>query len=215
MPVKRLAVAKTRLAATAGRHRRELALAFAADTVAAALACPGVSSVLVVTDEPDAARLLAGVGAVVVPDEPDDGLNPALLHGAAAAIAAHPDDAVGALSADLPALRPAELARALHAAPDDAACFVRDAEGSGTTALLARRPALFAPAFGAASARAHLARGVVELDPVGTGGLDSLRRDVDTAEHLRAAVALGVGPATARVVALLRRGAGQGARAAG
>jgi 2-phospho-L-lactate guanylyltransferase len=215
VPVKRLAVAKTRLATTAGPLRRELALAFAVDTVAAALRCPDVAAVVVVTDEPDAARLLAEAGALVVPDEPDDGLNPALLHGAAAAAAAHPGCAVGALSGDLPALRPHELAIALRAATDDVPRFVRDAEGSGTTLLLARRPDTFAPAFGPGSAAAHEGLGARELrgtDLDGTdldGDLASLRRDVDTADDLRAATALGLGPATTRVVARLPLGPAQ------
>ena len=42
IPVKVLAHAKTRLAPLAGPHRAELALAMAADTVAAGLACPAV-----------------------------------------------------------------------------------------------------------------------------------------------------------------------------
>ena len=202
VPVKRLAVAKTRLAAYAGPHRRELALAFAADTVAAALACPDVAAVVVVTDEPDAADRLGAAGAVVVGDEPDAGLNPALVHGATEAARLHRGCGVGALSADLPALRPAELGRALAAAPDETACFVRDADGSGTTLLLARRPDLFDPAFGPASAAAHLRLGARELDAErgGGDGLASLRRDVDTAEDLRAARDMGLGPATEAVL---------------
>jgi 2-phospho-L-lactate guanylyltransferase len=196
VPVKRLAVAKTRLTGPAGPHRRDLALAFALDTTAAALACERVLAVVVVTDEPDAARLLREVGALVVADEPDAGLNPALRHGADAAEAAHPGCAVGALSADLPALRPAELAVALDSVPADTAAFVRDAEGGGTTALLARRRTDFVPAFGTSSAAGHLAAGAVEL----TGaGFASLRHDVDTAADLERALLMGVGPRTAKI----------------
>jgi 2-phospho-L-lactate/phosphoenolpyruvate guanylyltransferase len=219
VPVKRLAVAKTRLAAFAGPHRRALALAFAADTVAAALACPDVAQVVVVTDEPDAAERLAAAGAVVVSDEPDAGLNPALVHGAAEATRLLPGCGVGALSADLPALRPAELTRALRAAPAESACFVRDAEGSGTTLLLARRAHLFVPAFGSGSAAAHLRLGARELDEAGSAGaLASLRRDVDTADDLRAARAMGLGPATAAALTRLGAsddGSGAGSQAAG
>lgn len=113
VPVKRLALAKTRLAAVAGPHRIDLALAFALDTVEAALGCDLVLTVVAVTDEPDAAIALAGLGALVAGDEPDAGLNPALVHGAAVARAAHPGCGVGALSADLPALRPRELSSTL------------------------------------------------------------------------------------------------------
>lgn len=196
VPVKRLAVAKTRLALEAGRHRHDLALAFAVDTISAALGCDDVPAVVVVTDEPAAARLLGALGALVVADAPDAGLNPALRHGADVALSTWPDLGIGALAADLPALRPAELGVALTLAPSDGAAFVRDAQGSGTTALVARRRPDFAPAFGTGSAAAHLRAGLVEL----TGDLPSLRRDVDTPADLRAALAMGVGPHTAEVV---------------
>src|SRR4051794_37985956 len=115
VPVKPLSRAKSRLSGPAGPHRGELALAVAIDTVSAALRCSRVRGVLVVTDDPIAAPELAALGAHIVPDEPDSGLNPALVYGASRAA---PGGAVGALSADLPALRPAELDLALEAAAD-------------------------------------------------------------------------------------------------
>ena len=83
IPVKVLARAKSRLTGLDGPRRAELALAMAADTVAAAVACPAVDSVIVVTDDSAAAAALSGLGALVLPDEPGDGLNPALAYGAA------------------------------------------------------------------------------------------------------------------------------------
>jgi len=109
VPAKRLAVAKTRLRPlTAGLDNgdavhRSLVLALLADTVSAAAECTAVGEVIVVTDDPAAAEVVARLGARTVADEPDDGLNPALEHGARSARAA----AVAALSSDLPALRPA------------------------------------------------------------------------------------------------------------
>lgn len=196
VPVKRLALAKTRLAEVAGEHRVDLALAFALDTATAALACDVVRAVVVVTNEPDALRALTEIGALVVPDEPDAGLNPALVHGANVASRAHPGTGVGALSADLPALRPVELSAALAAVPEAGTAFVRDAQGSGTTTLLARRPGDFAPGFGPDSATAHLLGGAVELHG---DAFPSLRRDVDTADDLVQAMAMGVGTHTAAV----------------
>jgi 2-phospho-L-lactate/phosphoenolpyruvate guanylyltransferase len=196
VPVKRLALAKTRLSGLTAPLRRDLALAFALDTVCAALACAAVEAVVVVTDEQDAGRRLRDVGAIVVADEPDAGMNPALAHGAAAASRAHPGCGVGALSADLPALRAGELGVALARARSAASCFVRDAQGAGTTALLARQPGDFLPSFGPGSAASHLAAGAAEL----TGAdLDSLRHDVDTPEDLAWALSAGVGPHTAEV----------------
>ena len=102
----------------------------AADTVRAAAACPAVAAVVVVTDDPAAARALGALGARVVADEPDAGLNPALAHGAAVAAASWPDRGTAALAADLPALRPAELARGLRAAARWPEAFVADAEAA-------------------------------------------------------------------------------------
>jgi len=199
VPVKRLALAKTRLAATAGPHRRDLALAFALDTVEAALGCDLVCAVVAVTDEPEAARQLGDLGAQVVADRPDAGLNPALVHGAEAARDAHPDCGIGALSADLPALRPPELARALRLALTELS-FVRDAAHDGTTLLLAHPGVALEPQFGPASAHRHAAGGAVEL--LGAG-FPSLRRDVDTEQDLAAALGLGLGPRSAAVVGRL------------
>ncbi|MFC0041277.1 2-phospho-L-lactate guanylyltransferase [Actinomadura rayongensis] len=211
VPVKVLARAKTRMSAAAGPHRAALALAVAADTVAAALRCPLVDDVTVVTDDPLPAAELAALGARVVPDEPDAGLNPALAHGARRAREAAPAAGVGALSADLPALRPAELATVLAAAAAVPEAFVPDAAAVGTTLYTARPGTVFAPAFGGASRAAHRARGVRELLLDGT---DSVRRDVDTPADLRAALVLGTGPRTAAVAALLPGLAGDAPRPA-
>jgi 2-phospho-L-lactate/phosphoenolpyruvate guanylyltransferase len=196
IPVKRLSLAKTRLTGVAGEHRVELALAFALDTTLAALACDVVRAVVVVTHQPDALQALTDAGALVVADEPAAGLNPALVHGADVAARTHPGTGIGALSADLPALRPDELRAALAQAPQVGAAFVRDAEGGGTTTLLARHRGDFAPAYGPGSALAHLAGGALELHG---SAFPSLRQDVDTEADLVAALAMGVGPHTAAV----------------
>ena len=225
LPVKVLARAKSRLAVLAGDRRRELALAFASDTVTAALACPEVARVLVVTSDPVAGRLLAGLGAVIVADEPadrsatrggaaaaaaapsvigelgvQDALNAALRHGAAVAARRWPGTGLAALTADLPALSPAELATALRAASPAPAAFVPDAAGVGTTLYAVPPGGEFRPLFGGASRARHAAAGAVEL---AAGDLTGLRRDVDTPDDLRAALALGVGPFTQAAAANL------------
>ncbi|WP_067461523.1 2-phospho-L-lactate guanylyltransferase [Actinomadura macra] len=201
VPVKVLARAKTRMSAAAGPHRRDLALALAADTVAAALRCPRVGDVIVVTDDPLPAAELAALGARIVPDEPDAGLNPALVYGAGRGRELSPNTGTGALSADLPALRPEELAHVLDAAALVPEAFVPDASGTGTTLYTARPGVPFSPAFGADSRTAHRARGARELLLPAT---DSVRRDVDTPEDLRAALALGAGPRTTTIASRLQ-----------
>jgi 2-phospho-L-lactate/phosphoenolpyruvate guanylyltransferase len=202
IPVKRLAMAKTRLrGAVIGVPHERLVLAMAGDTVAAALACPAVDRALVVTDDPAAARMLTRLGAERVPDDPDPGcgatldrgLNAALAHGARAA-AGSP---VVALTGDLPALRPADLAAALAALPVRARRgFVPDAAGTGTAMLAARAGVDLDPRFGPGSARAHAASGAVRLD----GSWPTLRQDVDTATDLAAATGLGLGRYTAELL---------------
>ncbi|MFI6499127.1 2-phospho-L-lactate guanylyltransferase [Nonomuraea typhae] len=200
IPVKTLVAAKTRLAAATGPHRTRLAVAVACDTVSAALSCPLVARVVVVTADPAAAGPLAALGADVVHD-PDRGLNTALRTGAAHAVRLAPDAPVGALQADLPALRPAELAAVLAAAAEHDQAFVPDALDVGTTFYGVRPGVPFTPRFGGESRAKHLAGGAKELD---LPGIDSVRRDVDTPGDLRAAVALGLGRHTAAVVADLR-----------
>ena len=200
VPVKVLAHAKSRLAVLAGPHRPALALAMAADTVAAALACPVVHRVIAVTDDAAAAQVLAGLGALVTGDKPGRGLNPALRHGAVLAAARWPGSGIGALAADLPALRPAELDLGLREAARWEHSFVPDASGAGTTLYAARPGARFRPRFGRRSAEQHRADGAVELS---MPGLASLRRDVDQPRDLSAASDLGVGPHTAAVAARL------------
>ncbi|MFC8066505.1 2-phospho-L-lactate guanylyltransferase [Streptomyces sp. NPDC057293] len=201
VPVKPLARAKSRLSDTADDGvRPDLALAFAQDAVAAALACPAVADVAVVTNDARAGRELAALGADLVTDEPRGGLNAALAHGAAAVRAARPGTPVAALNADLPALRPAELARALAAAGQFPRAFLPDAAGIGTTLLTAAPGVELSPAFGPDSRVRHRASGAVELS---LGAVDSVRQDVDTGGDLRSALALGVGPRTAAVAARL------------
>ncbi|MDF3302570.1 2-phospho-L-lactate guanylyltransferase [Streptomyces tropicalis] len=201
IPLKPLTRAKSRLADTAGAGLRPgLALAFAQDTVAAALACTAVGDVAVVTDDAVAGRELAALGARIVPDLPGAGLNPALAHGAAVVRASHPERPVAALNADLPALRPDELARVLASAGEFPRAFLADAAALGTTLLTAAPGRELLPAFGPGSRERHRASGAVELTPA---GVDSVRQDVDTGADLRAALALGVGPWTEAAAAPL------------
>jgi len=117
VPVKRLAAAKTRLRDPAGdpaAHTR-LALALTLDTVAAARTARRVRTVLVVTADRAVAATLVAWG-IEVADDPLVGLNAAYDRGARLLRERDPRTAVGALQADLPALRPAELDAAIAAA---------------------------------------------------------------------------------------------------
>ncbi len=203
VPVKPLTAAKSRLRGAAdggvgeaGAHTR-LALALAHDTVAAVLATAGVRRLLVVSSDPAVAAEFAALGVEVLPDGPLGGLNPAYLHGAALLRARDPGCAVGALQADLPALRPAELGAAIEAALRlGGRAFCADADGTGTTFLLAAPGHDLDPRFGPASALHHEESGAHPLD----GRWPGLRRDVDTPADLDLAAALGLGEHTRAVL---------------
>jgi 2-phospho-L-lactate guanylyltransferase len=163
------------------------------DTVAAALGCAEVAGLVVVTDDPAAARAVTILGAHAVPDRPGAGLNAALRFGADVVAGLSRRRAV--LAGDLPALRAPELGSALSMAGGRS--FVPDAEGGGTVLLTAAPGSPLDPRFGVASAAAHAASGATEL----TGDWPGLRQDVDTAADLRTVLALGAGAYTC---ALLR-----------
>jgi 2-phospho-L-lactate/phosphoenolpyruvate guanylyltransferase len=207
IPVKVLAKAKSRLGRVAGEHRAELALAMAADTVTAVLACERVEHVMVITDDQVAGTELASLGAIVVPDEPRDGLNAALRHGASVASARWPASGVAALQADLPALRPADLTQALTAAAAFGSAFVADQAGEGTTMYTAAPGTEFQPGFGSGSRARHAAGGATDLAATNPAlaDLDGLRQDVDTPEDLCTAASLGLGKRTAPIAAGLLR----------
>jgi len=198
IPVKVLALAKSRLTGLAGPTRAELALAMAADTVA--VACAAAGSVIVVTDDAQARAELSALGAVVVPDQPGDGLNAALRFGAAQADERWPGRGRAGLAADLPALGAAALGLALTAAAGASEAFVPDAAGTGTTLYAAGPGVAFHPRFGLGSRAAHLSAGALELR---IPGLEGLRRDVDTLDDLRDAARIGLGPRTAAAIGAL------------
>jgi 2-phospho-L-lactate guanylyltransferase len=195
IPAKALPEAKSRLAPAssepAAHHR--LVAAIRADTISSAQAATGVARVLVVADRAEAgADLPAGIDVFV---QHAAGLNAALGEAAEHAARQWPADGVAALVGDLPALRPDELAAALRAAATVPAAYVADAEGTGTTLLTAAPGTPLRPGFGPGSARRHAGHAVSV--PGGAG----LRRDVDTAQDLDDAAAVGLGPATASALA--------------
>jgi 2-phospho-L-lactate guanylyltransferase len=222
IPVKRLSAAKTRLrgakgtgqsagvkqhddatdGARRGTDHELLVLAMALDTMAATLASPVVGRVVVVTADPAVAEEAALLGAEIISDVPDAGLNPALAYAAAQVrrTGAGTDPGVAALTADVPALRTSELTEALRAADlvgsgrdgrsgTGVRAFVADAAGTGTVLLAAPAAAVLEPCFGPGSAAAHAASGAVAL----AGDWPSLRRDVDTPDDLAQALELGLG----------------------
>ncbi len=176
IPVKGTTASKSRFGP--GDHR-DLALAMALDTVAAAR---DVAPVIVVTL---GGAEFQALGATVVQDR-GRGLAAAIDQGLAAAPA---DQHSAVLLADHPALDPAELRSALAAAASHERAIVPDADGTGTALLTAATPAAHDHAFGPGSRAAHVERGYAVL----TGDWPGLARDVDVPDHLDD---LALGPRT-------------------
>jgi 2-phospho-L-lactate/phosphoenolpyruvate guanylyltransferase len=209
IPVKVLARAKSRLAGLAAADREAVALAMAADTVEAALACRAVGDVVVVSDDAAIRTEAEALGAEVIADRPKAGLNEALSAGAEHASARWPGRGLAALTADLPALSATELGAALTAASAVTQAFVADAAGSGTTLYTAMPGAAFVPRFGPQSRMRHRQAGAVELNLPGIAGL---RRDVDTLADLHSAALIGLGSRTRSARESIRPGSARSDR---
>ena len=180
----------------------ELALAMAADCVAACLRAGSVRTVRVVAGSARVTQLLtpelddaAGGGRLQVLPQSGD------AQGLAGAVQLGLDACAGpsaVLLADLPALHPQDLDAALAALAGPQVGFVPDREGTGTVLLAGPSPRL-PHRFGPGSAAAHAAAGALRRELPAP----RLRTDVDTPADLLVALDLGVGGHTrARVGAV-------------
>jgi 2-phospho-L-lactate guanylyltransferase len=199
LPLKGLRRAKSRIDLPPP-VRGSLALAMALDTAGAVLACPLVSGVCVVTDDEAAERAFEDLGCRVVPDRGGGDLNRALTGAWCSVRMFAPTSGFASLVADLPALRPGDVAGALAVAGRHPRSFVPDAAGTGTTLLAALPGAVYEPAYGPASAERHRVAGVT---PLALPADSPLRRDVDTVVDLGAAVG-GLGPRTTELLRAVR-----------
>jgi 2-phospho-L-lactate guanylyltransferase len=200
MPVKQLRFAKSRLRGAADGGRGEatahaaLVLAMLADTLAAVAATRSVRRTLVITADETVAHGLSDTGADLLAD-PTHSLNEALELGAARLRETDPECVIGAIGADLPALRPAELEAVLRSAGAER-WFCPDRHGVGTTLLLSGAGNALVPRFEGASAAAHAATGARRL----AWPTPSLACDVDTPADLAVAGRLGLGSRTRALV---------------
>ncbi|KAA1394423.1 2-phospho-L-lactate guanylyltransferase [Aeromicrobium ginsengisoli] len=198
VPMKAWDQAKSRLHADP-HVRRTLAEAFARDTLAAVLACPEVSDVVVVTQGDLVVDHVRAAGAHVIQEPGDrslDTLGSAIRHGIAWAGEHRPDVPVAVVPSDLPALTPDALGELLREAATHPFAFVADANGDGTTILTSRSPELMRPGYGPGSAERHRGLGAYELVAPG-----ALRQDVDVLIDLAAAERLSLGPHTRQAYA--------------
>ena len=197
VPLRGLEDAKTRLGAELDAEERlELVVSMASRTLAAARDAHGLRGSVLVTADPEAARLATSFGArTLVQRLP--GLNAAIREARGVAVAAGAT-AVLVLPIDLPAIEPEAIDDVIDrvaefVAADDRIALVaavRDRHGSGTNALLVTPPEAIEPAFGEGSLAAHRrAAAATGARFVELGG--PLTADVDTGADLIAAEAAG------------------------
>jgi 2-phospho-L-lactate guanylyltransferase len=194
VPVKHLGIAKSRLRTTYGPDTEGLALAMALDVVAAASAAAPITGVAVITNDDRVAASVAALGARVLADMPDQGLNAALRRAAAMLRSEQPDRSLMVMPADCPSVRPtdfAQVAAALSVRPGRA--FICDRAGVGTTCLAASPGLPLDPRYGRLSREEHLASGATELRGP---RWRTMAADVDTPADLAAARRLGAGRRT-------------------
>lgn len=197
MPVKAARIGKSRLGGSP-----ELARAIAADSLDAVLRASLVARVILVTADRQLPRMLVvgadrGARLVVVAESGGSGISAAVLAGLAVSARERPR---AVLLGDVPALEPLELDAALVLAGHARRAFVPDADGEGTVLVTAASGVRLREAFGAGSAAAHRALGLVEL---AVGAETGLRRDVDTREQLAEVIARAPASRTARAASQL------------
>ena len=188
IPVRSLEGAKSRLgAALDAEERRDLVERLLRRTIAAALATPGVSEVVVVSPDPEALGVAAAAGARPV-EQRSRGLNPSLQEARDAAAG----ERLLIVPADLPGVTAEALLRILAAgdvAGSPSVVLVPDRHGRGTNALLLDPPDVIDPAFGGDSRAGH-AWLASSADAAFAEVRDVLALDIDTPDDLLLAAAL-------------------------
>jgi 2-phospho-L-lactate/phosphoenolpyruvate guanylyltransferase len=198
VPVKSLGEAKQRLAPVLPPEaRRELVLAMLEVVLGAVGESGGNGRVLVVTPDPEAARLAESMGVKVLRERRSRGLNAAVRAGLGAASSRGAAQAL-VLPADVPLAGPDELGVLLEKASDGAArvTLVPAADGDGTNAMLLGPPDALEPSFGPGSYVRHLSQAVARRLDVQVLHLPGLAADIDQPADLHRL--LGPDPRLAR-----------------
>jgi 2-phospho-L-lactate guanylyltransferase len=207
VPAKRLSGALRRLAPALPRPlRRELQVAMLEDVFSACAGAPGLAGLLVVTSDPEVAaqaRRLAGA-EVIADHDPPRGMNGAVARGLGWVEAASAGAAL-VLTADLPLIRPDDVAAVLDAArPGPSAVLVPSHDGTGTNAMLLRPPRTLAPRLGPGSLARHLAQAARRGVAVERLERPRVALDIDTPRDLGALIADGEDCATTAACVRLR-----------
>ena len=187
LPVKRFAVAKTRLGEpVSAATRRALAEAMVGDVLMALRRAAAVDGVLVVTADPAADAIARSYGATIVVDDAEAGQSAATQLGIARARELGAARVV-LVPGDCPALDPGELDALLERRSlAHGVTLVPDRHGRGTNALVLAPPDVLAPSFGAGSRARHEQAAAAGAIPCRVEHVPTLAIDVDTLDDLDA-----------------------------
>jgi 2-phospho-L-lactate guanylyltransferase len=178
VPVKRLGLAKQRLAPVLSRSERaELARTMLHDVLTTLCATPQLAGIIVVSGDPAVAKLATLFDARVVGDVMESGVNAAVLQGlrtrdlSSAGVLVIPADVPFATAADLQAV----IAHLGHFP----VVLVPALSDGGTNTLAMRRPDLIVPSFGDDSFARHQALARDAGLGCGIVRSEGLGRDID------------------------------------
>jgi 2-phospho-L-lactate guanylyltransferase len=186
LPVKRFAVAKSRLGESVEEElRASLARAMVADVLQALSRTPSVELTIIVTREPSLPATARAHGALLIDDTAEQGQSAAVTLGVQRALA-EGFERVLCIPGDCPALDPAELGALLGGSERRSVVIVPDRHGTGTNGLLLAPPDAIAPAFGPGSCERHRALARDAGVDCRVAHPSSLLLDIDTGADLAA-----------------------------
>jgi 2-phospho-L-lactate/phosphoenolpyruvate guanylyltransferase len=186
LPVKPFARAKTRLErALAASERVTLARLMFEDVLDALMACRDIfACTVVVTTDPQAAALARRLGAGVLADSADCGIN-AAISSAVRNLSVDADDALLVVPSDIPQVTRVALAQAAAAVAAERTVVIAGAARDGGTNLLACRPVhAIPPLFGPDSFERHRSTALRAGFSVQILTLAELSLDVDRPDDL-------------------------------
>ncbi|PSS61923.1 2-phospho-L-lactate guanylyltransferase [Ensifer sp. NM-2] len=157
VPVKRFDRAKSRLANLLdSAEREELAWAMFRDVLDTLGNVPGLSGILVVTNDPRAANFARAHGAITLPDPRDEGTSPAVTC-ALTWLRKHSAHGAVVVPGDVPFTEPVEIVSVLDKLRTGSVVLVPAVRDGGTNILAMAPPGVIQVAYGQNSFVRHLA----------------------------------------------------------
>ncbi len=216
IPIKGLARAKQRLAPLLSATERRALMAHMIDDVLTALVrCPGITGLVVISDDPAVRAQVRGYGARILAEplaendfecHPGAPLSSPGIQGfarlnqvyamAAKILAGEGEKGILMLPADLPCLGEADIAEILKVHDEPGVTIVPATADGGTNAMALSPPEIIAPAFGEQSGQRHCVMAGAKGIKARVLTLPGPGLDVDTVDDLLALMELPPGSAT-------------------